>query len=76
MAMATDTADPFDQAVFSFLWQNARVANFTSGVYSATLSPTPVVTSELILPPPLYFGPYDCYHFRNEFMLGVVGDAA
>jgi hypothetical protein len=76
MAMAIDTADPYDQAAFSGLWQNARVANFTRGVYSATISQAPVVTSELILPPHLYFGPYKCYNFRSEFILGVAGAAA
>lgn len=70
------SSDPYGEAAYSALWENAGLTNVTSGLYTATVSPTPVPTSELILPPPLYFGPHDCYNFPSDFMLGVSGAAA
>jgi hypothetical protein len=53
------------------------VPNLTfTGIYSTTVSPTPVPTSELILPPTDPFGPTDCYNFPDDFILGVAGAAA
>ena len=61
-ATATDTNNPFGNAAWTALWERANPPNFTeTGVYSTTVSPTPVPTSELILPPADYFGPTDCY---------------
>lgn len=44
-------------------------------MYSTTVQPTPVPSSELVLPPPDYFGPRDCYYFPHDFMLGVSSSA-
>jgi hypothetical protein len=43
---------------------------------STTVSPTPVPSSELVLPPRDYFGPTDCYNFPKDFVFGVAGSAA
>lgn len=45
-------------------------------MYSTTVSPTPIPTSELVLPPSDYFGPNDCYNFPEDFVFGVAGSAA
>ena len=45
-------------------------------MYTTTVSPTPVPTSELVLPSPDYFGPSDCYNFPDDFVFGVAGSAA
>ena len=76
-AAATDTYDPYGRAAWSALWERASLANFTSrGLYSTTVSPTPVPTSELVLPPPNYFDATDCYYFPTHFELGVAGSAS
>jgi len=73
---ATDTANLYGNAAFSSLWQLLNPSNFTfTGIYSTTVSPTPVPTSELVLPPPNYFGPSDCYNFPSDFIFGVAGSA-
>lgn len=74
---ATDTLDPYGSAAWTSLWQFASPPNFTEvGLYSTTVTPNPVPTSELILPPQDYFGPKDCYDFPADFILGVAGSAA
>lgn len=74
---ATDSADPYGQAAWTALWERANLANFTErGLYSTTVSPSPVPTTELVLPPPEYFGPQDCYFFPQDFVFGVAGSAA
>ncbi|KXJ86155.1 putative beta-glucosidase [Microdochium bolleyi] len=74
---ATDTQDPHGQAAFTALWERANLANFTfRGIYSTTVEPTPVPTSELILPPPDYFQPQDCRKFPKGFEFGVAGSAS
>lgn len=74
---ATDTNDPYGNAAWTALWELANPPNFTAtGVYSTTVSPTPIPTSELVLPPANYFGPQDCYNFPEGFMFGVAGSAA
>lgn len=45
-------------------------------MFSTTVSPTPVPSSELVLPPQDYFGPTDCYKFPKDFVFGVAGSAA
>lgn len=53
------------------------LTNFTStGIYSTTVSPTPVPSAELVLPPRDYFGPRDCYYFPDNFIYGVAGSAS
>ena len=74
---ATDTADPYGQAAWSSMWQQADLQNYTTtGFFSSTVSPTPVPTSELVFPPRDYFGPEDCYNFPDDFIFGVAGSAA
>lgn len=75
--LGTDTQDPYGQAAWTALWKLANPPNFTqTGLYSTTVSPTPVPTSELILPPRDYFGPTDCYVFPPGFMFGVAASGA
>ncbi|KAF1954570.1 beta-glucosidase-like protein [Byssothecium circinans] len=71
----TDVGVPYGNASWSALWTRIPVANFTRGIYSSTVEPTPVPASELVLPPPDYFGPRDCYYFPADFMLGVSSSA-
>ena len=74
---ATDTYDPYGQAAWSSLWKQADIQNYTTtGLYSTTVSPTPIPSSELVLPPPEYFAPTDCYNFPDDFIFGVAGSAA
>ncbi|OJJ31947.1 hypothetical protein ASPWEDRAFT_161048 [Aspergillus wentii DTO 134E9] len=74
---ATDTADRYGQAAWSSMWQDADLKNYTTtGLYSTTVSPTAVPSSELVLPPRDYFGPTDCYNFPDDFVFGVAGSAA
>jgi hypothetical protein len=74
---ATDTADPYGNYAWSSQWERAQLPNFTfTGIYSTTVSPTPIPTSELTLPPTDPFGPTDCYNFPEDFVLGVAGAAA
>lgn len=76
-ATATDTKNPFGNAAWTALWERANPPNFTeTGIYSTTVSPAPVPTSELVLPPPDYFGPTDCYYFPEDFIFGMAGSAA
>jgi beta-glucosidase/6-phospho-beta-glucosidase/beta-galactosidase len=76
-AAATDTNNPFGNAAWTALWKRANPPNFTeTAIYSTTVSPTPVPTSELILPPADYFGPTDCYYFPEDFIFGMAGSAA
>lgn len=73
---ANDSDQPYGQSAWSKLWEDANLPSFTRGIYSSTMSPTPVSTSELALPPPLVFGPTDCYDFPSTFKFGVAGAAA
>ncbi|KAI5924574.1 glycoside hydrolase family 1 protein [Camillea tinctor] len=75
-ATATDDGVPYGQAAFSSVWAAASLADITSGLYSTTVSPTPVPTKELVYPPPLYFAPHNCYQFPKDFIFGVAGAAA
>lgn len=76
-AQATDTANPFGNAAWTNLWVSANVSNFTEiPLYSTTVSPTAIPTSELILPPSDYFTPTDCYTFPEDFIFGVAGSAS
>ncbi|KAK6591720.1 beta-glucosidase A [Botrytis cinerea] len=75
----TDTANPYGNAAWSSLWDalpTGIIANFTRGIYTTTVSPTPIPTSELILPPHLDYDPQDCYYFPEDFVFGVTGAAA
>lgn len=74
---ATDTSAQYGNAAWTALWQHANPPNFTeTGLYSTTVSPTPVASSELVLPPRDYFGPTDCYDFPEGFMFGVSSSAS
>lgn len=74
---ANDTGNPYGHAAWTALWEFANPPNFTqSGIFSTTVSPTPIPTSELVLPPRDYFGPTDCYNFPEDFMFGVAGSAS
>jgi beta-glucosidase/6-phospho-beta-glucosidase/beta-galactosidase len=73
--VATDTANPYGNASWTALWSTIPWVNFTRGIYSTTVSPTPVPTSELVLPPPEYSVPETCYYFPADFMLGVAAAA-
>ncbi|KAJ5301270.1 hypothetical protein PENANT_c023G02248 [Penicillium antarcticum] len=74
---ATDADDPYGQAAWSSMWFEADLHNYTTtGMFSTTVSPTPVPSSELVLPPRDYFGPTDCYDFPKDFVFGVAGSAA
>lgn len=73
---ATPDGDPFGRAAFSSMWATAGLSNLTQGLYSTTVSPVPVPTSELVLPPPMYFKIDSCQTFPEDFILGVSGAAA
>ena len=76
-AKASDTQDPYGQAAWTALWEHANPPNFTeTAVYSTTVSPTAIPTSELVLPPRDYFGPSDCYNFPEGFAFGVSSSAS
>jgi beta-glucosidase/6-phospho-beta-glucosidase/beta-galactosidase len=74
-ATATDSGNLYGNASWSALWATVPWVNFTRGIYSTTVSPTPVSTSELILPPPEPLTPQSCYTFPKDFMLGVAASA-
>ncbi|ORY17322.1 beta-glucosidase-like protein [Clohesyomyces aquaticus] len=73
---ATDVGKPYGNASWTALWTSISFSNFSRGIYSTTVTPTPVPSSDLVLPPPDYFGPRDCYYFPEDFILGVAGSAA
>jgi len=76
-ATATDAPNQYGTAAWSAMWNGANITNFTAtGLYTTTVSPTPVASSELVLPPPDYFGPTDCYNFPEDFVFGVAGSAS
>jgi beta-glucosidase/6-phospho-beta-glucosidase/beta-galactosidase len=74
-ATATDVGNPYGNASWSALWNTVPWVNFTRGIYSTTVSPKAVPTSELILPPPEVFSAQTCYKFPVDFMLGVAASA-
>lgn len=74
-ATPTDVGSPYGNASWSALWTSVPWVNFTRGIYSTTVEPTPIPTSELVLPPPEVFGSQDCYSFPADFMLGVAASA-
>ncbi|KIX06488.1 uncharacterized protein Z518_04464 [Rhinocladiella mackenziei CBS 650.93] len=74
---ASDTNNSYGNAAWTSLWEWANPPNFTeTGLYSTTVSPTPVPTEELVLPPPDPFGPTDCYVFPSDFMFGVASSSS
>lgn len=74
-ATPTDTGIPYGNASWSALWSAIPWVNLTRGIYSTTVQPTPVPTSELVLPPPEPLTPQTCYTFPENFMLGVAASA-
>ncbi|KAL1588177.1 hypothetical protein WHR41_03145 [Cladosporium halotolerans] len=79
-ASATDASDPYGNAAWTALWVHANPPNFTqeatSAIFSTTIEPTPIPSSELVLPPRDYFGPSDCYNFPPGFEFGVASSAS
>jgi len=77
---AGDCDNPYGNAAWTALWVNANPPNFTkeatSAIFSTTVEPTPVPSSELVLPPSDYFGPSDCYNFPEGFEFGVASSAS
>lgn len=74
---ASDSSDLYGNAAWTALWEHANPPNFTeTGIFNMTVSPTPVPSSELVLPPRDYFGPTDCYYFPEGFMFGVSGSSS
>ncbi|KAL2201860.1 family 1 glycoside hydrolase [Sarocladium strictum] len=72
----SDLFKPYGKAAWTDLWKHANPPQFTEkAVYSTTVSPTPVPSAELILPPRDYFGPQDCYNFPPGFLFGVSSSA-
>ena len=70
------TASKYDAAAFSNLWNAANPADFTRGTHSATVSPTPVPSSELVVPPGLVFNPRNAsQRFPRNFILGAAGSS-
>jgi beta-glucosidase/6-phospho-beta-glucosidase/beta-galactosidase len=74
-ATATDVSNPYGNASWSAVWSAVPWVNFTRGIYSTTVTPTPVPSSQLVLPAPEVFGLQGCYSFPAEFMLGVAASA-
>ncbi|KAL3418713.1 beta-glucosidase [Phlyctema vagabunda] len=73
----SDSENPYGNSAWTALWERANPPNFTvTGLYSTTVSPTPIPSSELVLPPADYFGPTDCYNFPEDFVFGVAGSAS
>ena len=68
----TDADNPYGNVSWSAMWTSVPFTNLTRGVYSTTVQPTPIPTSELVLPPPDYLQAHGCYSFPSDFMLGVV----
>lgn len=76
-ATADSSSNPYGSLAWTQLWQDANPPNFTEvGLYSTTVTPTPVPSSELVLPPPDRLAPSDCYSFPKNFMFGVSGSAS
>ncbi|KAL1798147.1 hypothetical protein ACET3X_002184 [Alternaria dauci] len=79
-ASVTDMRNPYGNASWIALWTTVPwPSNFPSytdnAIYSTTVEPTPVPSSELILPPPEPLVPQECYTFPEDFMLGVAASA-
>jgi beta-glucosidase/6-phospho-beta-glucosidase/beta-galactosidase len=72
---AKDTGILYGNASWSAIWSAVPWVNLTRGIYSTTVAPTPVPSSELVLPPPEIFGSQECYSFPADFMLGVAASA-
>jgi beta-glucosidase/6-phospho-beta-glucosidase/beta-galactosidase len=74
-ATATDGGNAYGNASWSAIWNAVPWVNFTRGIYSTTVAPTPVPSNQLVLPPPEVFGAQSCYSFPADFMLGVAASA-
>ena len=74
---ASDSSETYGQAAWTALWRDADPVGFPEkSAFSTTVSPTPVPSSELVLPPRDYFGPSDCYDFPKGFSFGVSSSAS
>ncbi|CZT20394.1 uncharacterized protein RCC_06254 [Ramularia collo-cygni] len=78
---ATDVQDgTYGQGAYARLW--APVSYNTTVPFTTTVSPTPIPSSELVFPPPLYTACpdsadkcVDCYKLPKDFLWGVAGSA-
>lgn len=73
---ATDRCNPYGSSAWSSSWAAASLKNYTAvGVYTTTVSPTPVPSSELVLPPAAPFPPPVDYDFPDDFIFGVASSS-
>lgn len=74
-ATATDINDPHGQEAYRALWGTTTFSDPLP--FTATVSPTPVASSELIFPPPIYEpGATDrSGHLPSDFVWGVASSA-
>lgn len=82
-ASSSASGGEYGDKAWSNLWSLANIPGVppTSTRFNATVAPTPVPSSELVLPPADYFGPdmsnLNCnYTFPPDFIFGVSGSAA
>jgi beta-glucosidase/6-phospho-beta-glucosidase/beta-galactosidase len=71
-------AGKYGPGAFAALWSNVTYNQTVP--FTTTVSPTPLPTSELIFPPPLYYSDVsnddvDCYKLPKDFIWGVAGSA-
>ncbi|KAG8625050.1 hypothetical protein KVT40_006801 [Elsinoe batatas] len=72
---ASGTGNPYGNASWTALWTNVPLPGYSKGIYSTTVFPPPIPSEQLVLPPPEYFQPQDCYTFPAGFELGVAASA-
>ncbi|PHH64217.1 hypothetical protein CDD81_4831 [Ophiocordyceps australis] len=71
-----DKDDEYGQAAWTALWERANPPNFTAtGLFTATVSPTAIPSSQLVLPPLDAFGPPSGPDFPAGFIFGVASSA-
>lgn len=74
---ASDSSETYGQAAWTALWRDADPVGYPErSLFSTTVSPTPIPSSQLVLPPRDYFGPSDCYDFPEGFSFGVSSSAS
>ncbi|ODV76840.1 glycoside hydrolase family 1 protein [Suhomyces tanzawaensis NRRL Y-17324] len=75
---ASDTSDPYGDYAWSQLWDAVTLYNITSStdMYSSVVEPTPIPSSELVLPPEDIVKFDDSLKFPKDFVFGVAGSAA
>ncbi|CAH2351095.1 hypothetical protein CLIB1423_02S12112 [[Candida] railenensis] len=74
---ATDSDDPYGNYAWTKMWEDASIKNYTnSALYSTTVTPTAIPSSDLILPPEDSYSFDDTLKFPSGFIFGVAGSAA